>query len=736
MDIATLGLEVRSDQVEKGTASLDRLSRAASRAQAAAMGVATGSRQAAAGSASVASSSSNAAGALEREAAAARRAQQALERQATASRAANDNARRMGGSMSGLAAQFQDIGVTAAMGMNPAIIALQQGTQIAGQMEFAMQGGAKATDVLGTAFRSLFSPLTFITIALTALAAAAFQMADWAATGAAALRGLASVLETVAPYAVSAAAALALIYAPTIVTGIVSIIALLGRLSVAALGTAASFTTAWLAAMGPVGWVIAGLAAVSAAAFLLRDEIKTALGVDLFGIIKDAGNFIINSFEMVYSDIKFMWGNFPDIFSVAMTGAVNFVVRGVNQMVKAATDGINALIRGVNNLASKFGADKAAEFFGFSGQIPEIAGWAGLSEWSDGGASQRLSEANRGQLAEYERIMGQDRLGQFGTAIASGASAASSKLKELATSLGAATDKKKGAKTEAEKLAEKYDKIVRGARQFIAEQELERQAIGMSAMEASRLRHEMDLLNQAKNAGITLTAAQTAELQGLAAQMAAAEQATKAAKDMQDAWNEAGRGFGGVLKGLIDGTMSWKDALQQVIPLVLKLFNDMNLAQGGKGIFGGGFFQNLIGGLLGIGFAKGGYTGNGPASGVAGVVHGKEYVFSAAATRKIGVGNLDAMHRAAKGYQSGGYVTPAMPRMHSPANDQPLRIEVVSRFDADGGFETAVERTSRPVAQTEAREASDKRVGAYNDQQRRGGAAVNERFYSGLKRRS
>ena len=44
-------------------------------------------------------------------------------------------ARRMGGSMSGLAAQFQDIGVTAAMGMNPMIIALQQGTQIAGQME-------------------------------------------------------------------------------------------------------------------------------------------------------------------------------------------------------------------------------------------------------------------------------------------------------------------------------------------------------------------------------------------------------------------------------------------------------------------------------------------------------------------------------------------------------------------------------------------------------------------------
>lgn len=44
------------------------------------------------------------------------------------------------------------------------------------------------------------------------------------------------------------------------------------------------------------------------------------------------------------------------------------------------------------------------------------------------------------------------------------------------------------------------------------------------------------------------------------------------------------------------------------------------------------------------GFDEGGYTGNGSTSDVAGVVHGQEYVINAAATRAIGVGNLDAIN--------------------------------------------------------------------------------------------
>lgn len=68
-------------------------------------------------------------------------------------------------------AQFQDVGVTAAMGMSPLMIALQQGTQLSsviGSMERPVAG-------ILSAFRMMVSPVTLVTIGLTAAAAAAIQ---------------------------------------------------------------------------------------------------------------------------------------------------------------------------------------------------------------------------------------------------------------------------------------------------------------------------------------------------------------------------------------------------------------------------------------------------------------------------------------------------------------------------------------------------------------------------------
>lgn len=54
-----------------------------------------------------------------------------------------------------------------------------------------------------------------------------------------------------------------------------------------------------------------------------------------------------------------------------------------------------------------------------------------------------------------------------------------------------------------------------------------------------------------------------------------------------------------------------------------------------------------IAGAMGKGFSTGGYTGNMGVNDIAGVVHGKEYVLNAAATKRIGVDNLNAMNRGA-----------------------------------------------------------------------------------------
>lgn len=72
-----------------------------------------------------------------------------------------------------IAAQFQDIGVTAAMGMNPLQIALQQGTQLSAVL--GPMGAAGAARSLGAALLSVVNPVSLITLGLVAAAAAAIQ---------------------------------------------------------------------------------------------------------------------------------------------------------------------------------------------------------------------------------------------------------------------------------------------------------------------------------------------------------------------------------------------------------------------------------------------------------------------------------------------------------------------------------------------------------------------------------
>lgn len=70
-----------------------------------------------------------------------------------------------------IAAQFQDIAVTSAMGMSPLQIALQQGTQLSAVIA-SMDSPVKG---LAAAFMSIVSPVSLVTIGVVALGAAAIQ---------------------------------------------------------------------------------------------------------------------------------------------------------------------------------------------------------------------------------------------------------------------------------------------------------------------------------------------------------------------------------------------------------------------------------------------------------------------------------------------------------------------------------------------------------------------------------
>lgn len=167
------------------------------------------------------------------------------------------------------------------------------------------------------------------------------------------------------------------------------------------------------------------------------------------------------------------------------------------------------------------------------------------------------------------------------------------------------------------------------------------------------------LLTALQQEGIKVTPELAAKVDQVAQAYAnAAQQADDAREKLHQMQNEADRGkdaIGGIFGEMLDGA----DAAKQAIADLLMQIAKVQFAKGAVGLLGGTSWGSDLISLVGSGltFASGGYTGAGGKYQPAGTVHKGEYVFSKAATSRIGVGNLDAMHRAAKrGYAEGGYV--------------------------------------------------------------------------------
>ena len=135
-----------------------------------------------------------------------------------------------------IAAQFQDIGVTAAMGMNPLLIALQQGTQLSAVLN-SMEKPIKG---LADAFKQIINPTSLWTIALTALAVVGLQMVDWSGLATDSLGLLSDAMGLASDNVEIFTAALAGLSFAGIVTGISSFSSVVGTLG-KALGPVLAF---------------------------------------------------------------------------------------------------------------------------------------------------------------------------------------------------------------------------------------------------------------------------------------------------------------------------------------------------------------------------------------------------------------------------------------------------------------------------------------------------------------
>lgn len=116
--------------------------------------------------------------------------------------------------------------------------------------------------------------------------------------------------------------------------------------------------------------------------------------------------------------------------------------------------------------------------------------------------------------------------------------------------------------------------------------------------------------------------------------------------------------FKGFIQDLIQGKSlgeAFANVLQKIADKLLDKAFDILFGESGSSSTGaiGGLFSGLF--KL-LGFASGGYTGDGGKYEPAGVVHKGEYVLNQNATRKLGVGNLDRLNKG-MGYANGGYVT-------------------------------------------------------------------------------
>lgn len=508
-----------------------------------------------------------------------------------------------GGSFStaNIAAQFQDIGVTAAMGMNSLQIALQQGTQLAsvmGSMEKPLQG-------IASGLLSVISPLSLITIGFVALVAAGLQFVDWGSVAQATLNFLADGLEVIAPYAAAAAVGLALLYSPAILAGIGTAVGALGTMATAIWGVA----TAIYATVGLPAVLIAGLIAMATAAVIWRDDLAKMLGVDIVGAAQDGINYIIGAFVGGFQGVQLLWATLPAVLGDITIQAAQAVLDGVTRMLNESRTQVLGFLSWVSTLP-----------------LPGVNSLASVGAGALVGAGELTSpqirndyEGTAAAVASYSAdtmssALATNYLGDAVSFMQGAASGAADALRGLADSIGVDEKASKAAAKEAERQAEAYRDLTRDALQFIEEQHLEAQALGMTQEAANRLRYEQEMLNKAANDNIKLSTEQRAELSGLAAGMAAAEESTRRLTEIYDFGKEVFSGFFSDMKsGLQEGQSFW-EALGNAGANALDKIADRALGMAADGIFDM-IFGSIMGGITGgLGAGGPGFLGGGASS--------------------------------------------------------------------------------------------------------------------------
>lgn len=602
---------------------------------------------------------------------------------------------------SNIAAQFQDIGVTTAMGMSPIQIALQQGTQLSAVFNDLKRDGQSVGATLAGAFASVVSPISLVTIGVIAAGAAAFQ------------------------------------YFSTVMTE--------GDKSAEVLKEQAALISAVAERWGDA---VPALREYADQLKRAQDNADLKKGAEIVNtntladVRKDIEDTRL-SFGALQSDlqsggeeatvIKELQTAFQDFAKAAEEGKVQ--TEEVERVQNALSAAINSTgLQSTSDFAEKF-RELAAAALAAADSVQKVniaaarANMTDITTWRSYDPNTRKLDTNADPWADNIQNPG-FMTPEFGpTPI--------SRPSDLDTdkNRGFGTPKRSRApqKTSADRFAEDLQ-AVRDRTEALRQ---EMSLIGLSNEAQTKRRTALDLeqkaladlREEARKKGekdlesIQLSPDKIAAIEQESAAYARQSEALRQAQEQQQKLNEwnnvardATRGF---IDDLIQGESAadaFAGALSRIADALLddvlnSIFKVNNAAGGGGGflsglfsLFGGGgasSYAGLSGGL----FSEGGFTGPGGKYQPAGIVHKGEVVWSQAdVARAGGVGAVEALR---KGYANGGAVgvsVPSVPSLKSlGGNGQaPVSVNYAPVIDARGADAEAVARLEKVVAKQAA----------------------------------
>lgn len=602
-----------------------------------------------------------------------------------------------------IAAQFQDIGVTAAMGMSPIQIALQQGTQLSAVLQEIKNSGQGVGKGLAAAFASVISPISLVTIGIIAAGTAAFQYFSTVMSegdkSAEVLKEQAALISAVAERWGDAVPALRE-YADQ----------LKRAQDGADLQTATGNAIERVLAEATKGYDGLKTAAVEASLEMQtgNQEARQSFAV-LIGDVNDlegkigslseaykAGKDTSKEMADVTQTLAKMLENDASSASDALSGRIEYLSR----MFVAAADNARKLRE--QALLAEASARTAL--------YPSQGSYPGAFQSADGSVqNEKYPLPFDGPTPERRPSdLDTDKNRGFGTPKRTRAPQKTASDR-FAEDLQAVRDRTEALRQEMNLIGLSNEAQVKRRTAL----DLEQKALA-DLREEARKKGEKDL------EGITLSPDKIAAIEQESAAYARQSEALRKAQEEQQKLNEWNNVARDATRGFIDDLIhgesaadAFAGALSRIADAllddVLNSIFKVNSAAGGSGgllggllgLFGGGAsrYAGLSGGL----FSEGGFTGPGGKYQPAGIVHKGEVVWSQAdVARAGGVGAVEALR---KGYANGGPVgisVPNVPSLRSigSASQSPV-INFAPVIDARGADAAAVARIDASLQRTQ-----------------------------------